>query len=66
MRTSRPKPKFPIEESLQGLGGPMTRARAKKLDESLQQVVAIVFEVATNKKDFEAIKIQNILIIEGQ
>jgi len=37
----------PIEESLQGLGGPMTRARAKKLE-------------------FEAIKIQNILIIEGQ
>ena len=35
----------PIEESLQGLGGPMTRARAKKLEESLQQVVAIVFEV---------------------
>ena len=56
----------PIEESLQGLGGPMTRARAKKLEESLQQVVAIVFEAATNKKDFEAIKIQNILIIEGQ
>ena len=44
-----------IEESLQGLGGPMTRARAKKLEESLQQVVAIVFEAATNKKDFEAI-----------
>jgi len=25
----------PIEESLQGLGGPMTRARAKKVEESL-------------------------------
>jgi len=26
----------PIEESLQGLGGPMTRARTKKVEESLK------------------------------
>jgi len=55
----------PIEESLQGLGGPMTRAKAKKLEESLQQVVATIFEAAANKKDLEAI-IQNVLLIEGQ
>jgi len=56
----------PIEESLQGLGWLMTRARAKKVEESLQQVVAIIFEAAAKEKDLEAIIIQNILIIEGQ
>ena len=50
----------PIEES-----NPMTRAKAKKLEESLQQVVATIFEAAANKKDLEAI-IQNVLLIEGQ
>ena len=52
----------PIEESLQGLGGPMTRVRAKKVEESLQQVVATIFEAATQEKDLEAIIIQNVLI----
>ena len=56
---------IPIEEPLQGLGGLMTRARAKKLEESLQQVVATIFEAAANKKDLEA-TIQNALLIEGQ
>ena len=56
---------IPIEEPLQGLGGSMTRARAKKLEESLQQVVATIFEAAANKKDLEA-TIQNALLFEAQ
>jgi len=43
----------------------MTRAKAKKLEESLQQVVATIFEAAANKKDLEA-TIQNALLIKGQ
>jgi len=43
----------------------MTKARAKKLEESLQQVVTTIFEAAANKKDLEA-TIQNALLIEGQ
>ena len=56
----------PIEESLQGLGGPMTKARAKKVEESLQHMVATIFEVAAQEKDLKAIIIQNVLIIKGQ
>ena len=56
----------PIEESLQGLGGPMIRIRAKKVDDLLQQVMATIFEAAAKEKDLEAIIIQNVLIIEGQ
>jgi len=48
------------------LGGPITRARATKVEESLQQVVATIFEVAAQEKDLEAIIIQNVLIIKGQ
>jgi len=51
---------------LQGLGGPMTRARAKKVEESLQHVVATIFEATTQEKDLVAIIIQNVLIIKGQ
>ena len=68
MRTSRPKSKLQtlIEESLQGLGGPMTRTRAKKVEESLQHMVTTIFEAAAQEKDLEAIIIQNVLIIKGQ
>jgi len=55
-----------IEESLQGLGGPMTRTRAKKVEESLQHMVTTIFEAAAQEKDLEAIIIQNVLIIKGQ
>ena len=51
---------------VQRVGGPMTRARAKKVEESLQQVVATIFEAAAQEKDLEAIIIQNVLIIKGQ
>jgi len=65
MRTSRPKPKFQLKNLCKDWGGPMTRAKAKKLEESLQQVVATIFEAAANKKDLEA-TIQNALLIKGQ
>ncbi|KAL5165360.1 hypothetical protein HKD37_18G050498 [Glycine soja] len=32
------------KDSLEGLGGPMTRARARKAKEALQQVMSILFE----------------------
>ena len=32
------------KDSLEGLGGPMTRARARKAKETLQQVLSILFE----------------------
>jgi len=44
----------------------MTRARAKKVEESLQHVVATIFEATTQEKDLVAIIIQNVLIIKGQ
>jgi len=32
------------KEPLEGLGGPMTRARTKKAKEALQQVLTMLFE----------------------
>ena len=32
------------KEPLEGIGGPMTRARARKAKEALQQVLSILFE----------------------
>ena len=32
------------KDSLEGLGGPMTRARERKANEALQQVLPILFE----------------------
>ena len=32
------------KDPLEGLGGPMTRARARKAKEALQQVLSILFE----------------------
>ena len=39
-RITKSKGKDPLE----GLGGPMTRARARKAKEALQQVLSILFE----------------------
>ncbi|KAK7376628.1 hypothetical protein VNO78_34449 [Psophocarpus tetragonolobus] len=46
------------------LGTPMTRARARKAREVLQQVVATILEAAPNEKDIEAKLIQCMVIIE--
>nr|KYP39650.1 Transposon Ty3-I Gag-Pol polyprotein [Cajanus cajan] len=54
------------QESKQLLRESMTKARTKKLEESLQQVVATIFEATPKEKDLEAKIIQNVLIIEGQ
>jgi len=36
--------KSKVKDPLEGLGGPMTRARARKAKEALQQVLSILFE----------------------
>ncbi|KAL5137373.1 hypothetical protein HKD37_10G027745 [Glycine soja] len=36
--------KSKCKNPLEGLGGPMTRARARKAKETLQQVLSILFE----------------------
>jgi len=38
------------KDPLEGLGGPMTRARARKAKEALQQVMSILFECPSFKK----------------
>jgi len=49
--------------STQLIRGPMTRARTKKIEESMQQVVATILEATPKEKDLEAKTIQNVLII---
>ena len=48
----------------QGLGGPITKARAKKTKETLQQLVAIILEVVLAVKDIEPKLFQCMIIIK--
>ncbi|XP_057443380.1 uncharacterized protein LOC130735373 [Lotus japonicus] len=47
--------------ALKGLGGPMTRARAKRAKEALQQMIALALEEGTNVHELEP-KLVNFLM----
>jgi hypothetical protein len=49
------------QEALQGLGGPMTRARARKAKEALQQVLTTIFEEGS-KLEEEKPKMKNCIM----
>jgi len=51
------------KDPLEGLGGPMTRARARKAKEALQQVLSILFEY---KPKFEGEKSKVVSCIMAQ
>nr|AFK48558.1 unknown [Lotus japonicus] len=47
--------------ALKGLGGPMTRARAKRAKEALQRMIALALEEGTNVHELEP-KLVNFLM----
>ena len=52
-------------DDLQGLGGPMTRARAKKAKEALNNFVATLFEVGPNLEELKPKMVNCLSQIEG-
>ena len=52
-------------DDLQGLGGPMTRARAKKAKEALNNFVATVFEVGSSLEELKPKMVNCLSQIEG-
>ena len=58
---------IPIQESLQGLGGPMTRARTKKAQEALKQLIATFHkDIQRQLKDVEHKENALILCLKAQ
>ena len=57
----------PIEESVQGLGGPITRARTKKAQEALKQLIATFHkDIQRQLKDVEHKENALILCLKAQ
>ena len=52
-------------KALGGLGAPMTRGRARKAKEALQQVVATILEAAPNLEDLKSKMVHCIIPFEG-
>ena len=53
-------------EALEGLGGPMTRARTRKAKEALQQVLAASVDVGPNLEDLKSKMVHCIMTSEDQ
>jgi len=53
------------KDELQGLGGPMTRARSKKAKEALNKLVAFLFEACPSLEELQPKMVNCLMQIEG-